>query len=395
MTFLHQIRPVVLALAFGLAGAGLWALDGRAQAPDASTSQVGSNAGSNTVSRAYISAFVKGEKFKAFVMGDSLARQMLAGLTAAFAGRSDIELINLTRANTGFTRANLAELLEEAASLLALERVDIAVVSLGLYDIRPYRRGRKKIKFLSPEWRRIYTARVDRFMDRLSKQKVAIYWVGLPVVRSRKFDAGLRELNAIFKARAASRGVKFIDTIEGFTGAAGKFRAWGPDRNGRMRRLRAADGIHFSAFGRSQYADLTARRMIADINHTKAVRNIDLAGNAPLETRETTVFKSTPEQLTSIPGLVEPAPRPTLTYAGAEQPKTTRVLDKPALPGGLHAMMRLATGGRISGTAKPVANAKSDKEQQPPHIKVLLVGDALKPKPGRADDFAWPPEPNR
>lgn len=60
-----------------------------------------------------------------------------------------------------------------------------------------------------------------------------------------------------------------------------------------------------------------------------------------------------------------------------------------ALPGGLTTMSSVTTVTEIAGAAR-----RSVPVTQTPHYKVLVKGEAMQPKPGRADDFRWPKDPN-
>jgi uncharacterized protein len=60
-----------------------------------------------------------------------------------------------------------------------------------------------------------------------------------------------------------------------------------------------------------------------------------------------------------------------------------------ALPGGLVTMSSVTTVTEIAGAAR-----RSVPVTQTPHYKVLVKGEAMQPKPGRADDFRWPRDPS-
>lgn len=60
-----------------------------------------------------------------------------------------------------------------------------------------------------------------------------------------------------------------------------------------------------------------------------------------------------------------------------------------ALPNGLVSMGSVTTVTEIAGAAR-----RSLPVTQTPHYKVLVKGEAMPPKPGRADDFRWPRDPS-
>lgn len=65
-----------------------------------------------------------------------------------------------------------------------------------------------------------------------------------------------------------------------------------------------------------------------------------------------------------------------------------------ALPGGLLASGLLAMSSVTTVTEIAGAARRNVPVTQTPHYKVLVKGEAMGPKPGRADDFRWPRDPN-
>jgi len=43
-------------------------------------------------------------------------------------------------------------------------------------------------------------------------------------------------------------------------------------------------------------------------------------------------------------------------------------------------------------SVQPTRGRKSDRAATPVYVKVLLLGEPVKSKPGRGDDFTWPKE---
>lgn len=381
-------RAVIAAI---MAVMVLWlGFDAPAAAIETSTPASATEVGASTVAPPYINPFIQRDKFRVFVVGDTLATQLWSGLKRHFAGNQEVEVINWTRRGSGFARTAKTNWPEEIASLLALERVDIAVVSFGIYDRVQIRTRRGRYKFNSKKWRQVYTERVEQFLDELLRRKVATYWVGLPVMRSPRFNNDMRMLDRLFKDRARSRRVKYIDAVRAFVDAGGQYRAFGRDRNGLRRQLRTRDGILFTLRGANRYANLVAREIKEDIIHTKAEQNVELAGTKPLETRTiTTPVDVEADPMTQMER-VEPAPEPTLNIdpaaAIAAQPQDPDTMPAPeaATSSGKR------TNAKVAAVAEANRSRKSDLGKSPLHVRVLVHGEATKAKPGRADDFSWP-----
>jgi hypothetical protein len=52
--------------------------------------------------------------------------------------------------------------------------------------------------------------------------------------------------------------------------------------------------------------------------------------------------------------------------------------------------MQSATRNDSLTIVQPTRGRKADRVVMPAYVKVLLMGEPVKPKPGRGDDFAWP-----
>jgi hypothetical protein len=373
-----------------------------AKSVEASTSSASAELNFSTVSPAYINPFMDRNKFRIFVVGDSIANQLWRGLQREFREDSEVEVVNRSRAGTGFVISKKINWTKEIASLLALEKIDIAVVSLGVSDRRDIHARGKRYRFRSEKWRQLYIAQVDRFLDQLRNNNVAVYWVGLPNMRSPKFDADMRYLNRLIRGRAQSRGIKFTSTRRSFTSVIDEYRAWGTGRNGLKRRLRAKDGVHFTAHGVNKLAGIVAHAIKSDIIRTRAERNIQLVGKKPLVTKEVTPHEVAQDGLTSMAGLYEPAPDPTspidndlsmLAYKlrQAEVPLTAESIEERR---NIIKQMQSSTVVDNLSNVRVKRARKADRSEMPAHVKVLLVGEPLKPKPGRGDDFTWPRENN-
>ena len=163
--------------------------------------------------------------------------------------------------------------------ILKSERVHVAVIMVGVSDMQAIKQDRKWHKIGSDEWREIYGGRVDQFIKSLKGSRVAIYWVGLPIMRSPKHNRDMQVLNEIFREKAFVNGIKFVDTWNGFADQFGRYNAYGPDLTGQMRRLRAPDGVHFTGKGYRKLAHFVEREIRGDMKLAKAERNIPLAGN--------------------------------------------------------------------------------------------------------------------
>jgi hypothetical protein len=293
----------------------------------------------------------------------------------------------------------------------------------GDNDAQPIKSGKDWLKVGSDGWREIYGQRVEAFIKKLRAANVAVYWVGLPIMRSENQNSDAEALNDVYREKAFVNGAKFIETWNGFTDESGRFSAYGPDMTGQVKRLRADDGVHFTMRGYLKLANYVEKELRRDLNLAKIERNIPLAGNE--EEQAKAMGRAV------VPGRSEPEPAAPpsegaadagATQAQAEQSPQVQqrsagdvALVRPAIDQGLQAAQGLTPPGNpavpeaemitreLPGglTAVATISAVTDPSlassrprlplSQRPYFKVLIKGEQLPPKAGRADDFAWPP----
>lgn len=208
------------------------------------------------------------------VLGDSLGDGLWAGVYHVFMKDRQFNVIRKSRVATGLVRSDYYDWGKAVREIVATTRVDAAVIVMGTNDRQVLVEGAARHTLFDAEWQRIYKARVDDFTRVLSDAGARVYWLELPVMRSPRFEADMRQFNAIFSERAAANHIHFVPTRDLALGPDGGYSAYGADRFGKTKLLRAEDGIHFSLPG---YELLGAR--VAE-----AIRR-DLKAHAPLMVR--------------------------------------------------------------------------------------------------------------
>ena len=386
--------------------------------------------------RSYIEPFPRGDRYRVLVVGDSLAEGLWSGLYRSFQEDANMEVINKSKPGSGFVRIDRDDWSKTVDELLKDETYQIAVVMFGANDNQAIKAGKEYVKPGTDEWDELYGQRVESFIKKLRAKKLAVYWVGLPIMRSPDESDEAEDLNEVYREKSFINGAKFIDTWSGFTDESGRYSAFGPDMSGQVRRLRADDGMHFTSRGYVKLAHFAEKEIRRDLGLAKLERNIPLAGNE--EEQAKVMGRTLPPS--SSPSTSEETPEET-----AEQPQATAEGEAPAaaegedgevsappvqqskvgeidvirpvisqttldaaqnmtpqaaaaasladseniasdLPGGLTAL------ASISAVNDPsVASSKPTLPlAQRPYYRVLIQGEQLKPKAGRADDFAWP-----
>jgi len=382
--------------------------------------------GETPVQRSYINPFPNGDRYRIVVLGDSLGDGLWAGLYRAFEEDATLEFIQRSKKSTGFVRTDVYDWDAELKKILNDETYQIAVVMFGANDSQPIKKDGKSFKVGTEEWRQAYGERVEQFIKKLRAVNIATYWVGLPVMRAPNQTSDAEKLNDVFREKAFINGAKYIDTWNGFVDESGRYSAYGPDMSGQVKRLRGDDGVHFTMRGYLKLAHFVEKELRKDFNLAKSERNIPLAGNEQEQAKVIGRFAPTPPPAPAPTEDAEPDPldaaapedtegddeqaglqesqvgevsvvRPTLTNSTlqaanlASQPLNVATTEPEVitseLPGGFTAV---ATISAVTDLSLASSRPRLPLSQRP-YYKVLVRGEQLEPKTGRADDFAWPP----
>jgi hypothetical protein len=200
--------------------------------------------------------------------------------------------------------------------------------------------------FHTEQWATLYAKRVDQMIAALKSTGAPVIWVGLPAIRGAKSTGDISYLDELYRSRAERAGIAYVDIWDGFVDDQGRYTLQGPDFEGQIRRLRSADGVHFTKAGAVKLASYVDR----ELHRGMSAHIAPLALPAPETTPNAATTGTRPDVGPVLP----------LTAGAAE--------------GG-----DLVGGGRAT-------QALSD----PTAVRVLTRGDTLPAASGRADDFSWP-----
>jgi len=367
--------------------------------------------------RSYINPFPNGDRYRVVVIGDSMGEGLWEGVYRAFEGDPNVDVIQQSKKWTGFTNPERFDWNGEIDQILKEGNYQVAVVMFGVGEAQAIKRDGKALKIGTEEWREAYGSRIETFIKKFRGAGLATYWVGLPVMRSPGQSEDAKKLNDLFREKAFVNGAKFIDTWEGFLDEQGRYSAYGADMQGNTKRLRANDGVHFTMRGYQKLAHFVEQELRKDLTAAKEERSIPLAGDeeeqakvknlfaaattpgqpAPLlsdeadeEAQGDTGEETIEEQVGDV-SVVRPTYAATVPVADlvAEETDTNtqpEVITE-ELPGGYTAM---ATISAVTDITLASSRPRLPLAQRP-YYRVLIQGEQLEPKSGRADDFAWPP----
>ncbi len=401
----------------------------------------------SSVSTSYVNPFPAGGTYKVLIIGDGYADGLSLGMRSATVLNKKVTLFREVSYSASLLKKNRTSWLAKVDTLLQKRVYDIAVVMIGFGDRRSVKVKGKWYNMDKPEWRTEYRKKITTLLRKLATKKIATYWVGMPIVRGPKTAAGLKLINEVARSQTGSARVKFIDNWLHFANEDGQFTQYGPDVNGKIRLLRPKDGLFFTRAGYEKLGHFVYRFIQKDLREAKAERNIPLFGDnseqdyllqrhslddpknrrrrAALQARnQGKELKNKIKQLSGV-GLqrnkYDTAKHSSITIdadkSGSGKAITLQIV-RPAIPAAafsisrrssnssssdgdvngaevLNEVMGNSIGLSLSSVSQQILSSKSNRRiplTQTPYYKLLVRGDALQSKSGRADHFSWIPE---
>ncbi len=292
------------------------------------------------------------------VLGDSLGQMLGQGLGEALADRPDVAILRRAKENSGLVRDDYFDWVQAVRELLSgKDRIDFAVVMIGSNDRQALRTADASYEPRSEKWQEAYIARIEAIANAFRERKIPLVWVGLPVLKSEALAKDALAFNEVYRAHAGKAGAIYLDIWEAFADEAGAYRASGPDIDGQIVKLRAADGIHFTKAGARKLAHFVEpeiRRRLGEVPLPTALGTPDLAPQP------------------AVPGTLEDLV-PVKPVAGPVLPLTAPAVEP---------------GAELASRREPSKEPPTRAGKLIDHV--LREGQPLDPRPGRADDFAWP-----
>ena len=287
------------------------------------------------------------EARKILVIGDILGSELASGLNEQLADERRLAVIDRSVDGSGLMSVDRFDWEKEFPDILNRDKPDFVVIFFGAGD-RQMQAGDQRLSVRSAMGERTHARRVDGLIETLKVYGRPYFWMGAPPIRGRAGADEAPFLNSIYKHRVTDAGGRFVDIWDGFTDSSGRFADWGPDKEGKISRLRTGDGLKFTRAGRLKlafFADRELRREVGDMN---------LAGPVSNPENQIEVEPGGQKRLVGpVISLSDPRPDASEMLAGAQ-----------------------------AATIIPT--------KQSPQFELMIKGAADRRVPGRVDDFAWP-----
>ena len=204
------------------------------------------------------------ENLGVILIGDSIMQGFGWGFENTLK-TSKITIKNLAKASTGLTNKkfyNWSEELKNALENLKNRPQNLLILALfGANDAYSYAFEGRALEFGTDAWRQAYESRIAQIYDIADEYGAQVAWLGMPCMRSEKFDKKMKTLNLIYKDAAQKRGARYID-IGGAICDNGKYLKQGADN----KPLRNDDGVHISLNGAKKVAIYVVDKLLNEKN---------------------------------------------------------------------------------------------------------------------------------
>jgi len=191
---------------------------------------------------------------RVLVVGDFMAGALAKGLADAYRENPNVVVVDASSGSSGLVRADYYNWPASLPGLVAGQKPDAILALVGGNDRQGIDTETGSYALGTDGWRTTYASRVAAFADALKASGKPALWVGLVPVSSSLMSRDYSAFNSIAREQLEAKGLRFIETWNGFADAEGKYVAVGPDVDGQSAQLRADDGLNFTRAGQRKLA---------------------------------------------------------------------------------------------------------------------------------------------
>lgn len=162
----------------------------------------------------------------------------------------NVHFLKAYRSGTGLARPEVFDWLQQYPLMLAGIRPQLVICAIGANDAQNVQVGKKVLTFGSPEWDDYYRSRLAAYLKMLEAPGTRILWVGMPLMKERRFSQKMQHLNQIIRSEVALHSsVTWLDPNPVLGYSDRKFVQYRTTVRGKMVKMRADDGIHMTNDG--------------------------------------------------------------------------------------------------------------------------------------------------
>lgn len=219
-----------------------------------------------------------------FFGGDSLMQGVAPVLQKQLLADYQIHSTNLSKQSTGLSYSSFFDwpkTVEQA--FIDHPNTRLVVMFLGPndpWDIpNPDKKSAAYIKFQSPEWERIYRAKIKRIINAVQQHSARLIWLGPPNMKKDKLNQQMIYLTSVIKDEIQANGAIYVDTRQMMGSQDNSFADFVLNAEQQKTKVRTGDGIHFSAAGVKILAEQIAARILF------VPKAVDQRAQLPLESQ--------------------------------------------------------------------------------------------------------------
>ena len=208
--------------------------------------------------------------------GDSMmAVGFGAGLMRKASEDKNLRILRAFKSGTGLARPDVFNWMDQYPAMVGSEEPEVVIVAIGANDGQSFVVDGKVLLFGSEEWRKTYQSRVADFLATVESTGARVLWVGLPPMRSATFDQRISIVNRIaYTVVSQDPKASWWSTTSFVGDASGSFREFSELPDGRLVRLRAPDGIHFTEEGASTMTGILMKWLDPSVESAEGVRKL-------------------------------------------------------------------------------------------------------------------------
>lgn len=195
------------------------------------------------------------------VVGDRMARGVADGLRFTLAQQPKIKVDQITEDKQGFAGETPPDWATQALSKIRGAEVKAVVVMMGWRDRDKTFPGEPPIEYMTAEWLAAYKNKVASLIRTVRQERIPVVWVGLPPTNDELLNGDFTQLNSIYEAAAEERRVRYVDIWDIFLAEDGSYTSYGPDVDGKNKRLRTQNRIAFTWDGYRKVAFFVEREL--------------------------------------------------------------------------------------------------------------------------------------
>lgn len=197
-------------------------------------------------------------KGRILLVGDSLMQGLGPSMKDLFS-KNGITVINAAKPATGITNTQFYSWERQLPVLLGTHKPDVILFLLGANDIQGMSIEDRIVAFGTKQWIQEYRSRIATLIGMAGDAHV--YWVGIPRMKSGRYNKNVKMLNALFRDTVAKFNKTFISTEEVFGPREQPYSPYA-HQEGKRVRVRTDDGIHMTMKGYEMITDTIARRVL-------------------------------------------------------------------------------------------------------------------------------------